>query len=157
VRPSPYLVEVPPGATHVDLREVIVPVLQALLKAQTGERVSRATAECALLDVSLWSPLTERMLKLDPSWIRRYLERAGWYVHSDYDYWQASNREDEMSVSFRAADSFSLKKRGVANSAEKLWVAFESIAKWERVTIEQALVNVEVSVSAVDRLAEIVK
>lgn len=155
---DPYIIDVPPGADHLDLRPVLEPIVRALLSHDLGVCVSAEHAKSIIHDVDRWGPLIDRMMVLEPVWVYRYLKGTGWYIHKGYTWWQFNNRT-EMGFGrspvprARSAASFCLKHRRDEVSAVEWWKAFESIADWERVEVDVALTRVEDSVSVVDRLA----
>ncbi len=158
---DPWIVEVPPGTTRLDLRPVLEPIIRGLIKHSANRAITGAVAErwwrAAVRDCHL----IDRMARIDPQVIWTYLTNSGWHVHAEYWHWQFSNREGATgsSVRFRAAETFVLKKRPGESDGEQLLCALYSIAKWEERTHDAVLSQLEeqAGITAVDRLGDLAR
>ena len=155
---DPFVIDVPEGCTRLDLKPILMPLALSLMRKALGHRVCEDDVLAALSDTCADAPLIERMVRLRGLWVRDYLDGRGWYIHNDFAHFQASIRTPSGQFNQRSATVVLYHGyKEPDNGASGYWKAFKAIAEWQRRSIEEVLADVEASVSAVDRLATLVR
>lgn len=133
-----------------------MPLALSLARMAMGHRVCERDVEEMLLRNNAERALIERMVRIRPEWVRRYLGSTGWLVHQQGAFFRASTQQRSLG---RATASLMLwqNHKESENGVKGYWAAFSEIARWERCTIDEAVLRVEQSVSAVDLLAMLVR
>ena len=163
---NPFVVKVPAGATEIDLRPVLAPIIRAVMRNASdkqehfsdrdvdrfAERLMIETRISALMQTIKWEWISKYML--DHKW-----RRADCHSHCQYYPPEDKNRIGPSGLCVLIKEEFIPPNH---NEVEQAWRAIEQIAKWRGVRTAVFLDDIETQaklivahVDPVTRLGEV--
>jgi len=155
---DPFVVSVPEGATEIDLRPVLVPLVRKLMLAfEKGGAFSDKAVEEWVADVRRDHWRAQLAERLDWRWVKRYLLDTDWRRScgsSGYHQYYPNEGEHHFYKPY-VCIVMQEEYNDSANLVDMCRKAVEGIAKWEDRTFEQVCASILAHVSAIDALASL--
>ncbi len=100
------------------------------------------------------SRILRRLQLIEPKWIHAYLTDLEWNIHTDYSHWQFTYPEVGKST-YKPYTCFTLKKEKKDATADKVWNAIHSLARYHKCTMDEIIDKVMSYATAIERLASL--
>lgn len=154
---DPFVVRVPAGATEIDLRPVLVPIVRKLMLVFSGDKAySDKVVDEWLTKVHRDDRCARMVEGLDWRWIKNYMLATDWQrscgsggYHQYYP--DKSEKYHRPWVCVGMQEEYN---EGT-NLVAMCWKAVKDIAKWEDRTFEAVCVSILAQVSVIDALASL--
>lgn len=164
---DPFVVKIAPGQTEIDLRPLLLPLLQFVACRHGCGVEERRVGEDKAGKHRSYSPtqmedfmgrlvdrqrLAGRMACLRPEWIHDYATKTGWRTSDSYRHRQYNREYDR----WRPTDAFVVhKKEGDARFPGDCWAAVKSLSAYEDRSWDEVIDSIMAHGNAVDALASV--